>query len=261
MLETQETKNTIIFTDLDGTLLDHKTYSFDEANEMLNFIKNNSIDLIIVTSKTKPEVIQLQKKLNIKAPFVVENGAGIFIPHDDSYKQIDLGFTYDQTLLAFNKYSQDFSMTGFHQMSVEEIAEHTGLTFTDATMAKQRTYSEPFIFEEEQNLEKLKNLANNDGFDIVKGGRFYHLITKGQDKANAVKYLIKYYNEKFNTHFHSIALGDSFNDLTMLDCVDIPILVKQYDDTYIDYSNHKLIKAPFSGPKGWNKSLKGIFNA
>lgn len=53
--------NYLIFTDLDGTLLDHETYKFDEAKEMLDFIKQNDIPLIIVTSKTKDEVIELQK--------------------------------------------------------------------------------------------------------------------------------------------------------------------------------------------------------
>ena len=67
-------EKTIIFTDLDGTLLDHTTYSFDAAIPMLDYIKVNKIPLIIVTSKTKDEVLRIQKLLDMKGPFIVENG-------------------------------------------------------------------------------------------------------------------------------------------------------------------------------------------
>jgi len=68
-------ENTIIFTDLDGTLLDHDSYSFEEASFMLDFIKEHDIPLIIVTSKTRNEVIGIQKRLGISTPFIIENGA------------------------------------------------------------------------------------------------------------------------------------------------------------------------------------------
>ena len=65
----------LVFTDLDGTLLDHHTYRFDEAAEMLEYLKARDIPLIIVTSKTRPEVLKLQQKLGIRAPFIVERAA------------------------------------------------------------------------------------------------------------------------------------------------------------------------------------------
>ena len=86
--------NIIIFTDLDGTLLDHTNYGFEAALPMLDFIKTNDIPLIIVTSKTKNEVIRIQELLGFKAPFIIENGAGIFIPFEDTYEEIALGFHY-----------------------------------------------------------------------------------------------------------------------------------------------------------------------
>lgn len=261
MLKSKKINDFIVFTDLDGTLLDHHTYSFSDAKFMLNYLKQNHIPLIIVTSKTKPEVIELQKKLEIQYPFIVENGAGIYIPNNENLDVIDLGYTYEQTLKAFKTYSKKIDMKGFHQMSVEEVANETQLSLNNAIMAKQRCYSEPFILKDESQLDQLKHMAQNDNFDIVKGGRFYHLITMGQDKSNAIKKLVSLYNEQFNKEFHTIALGDGENDLTMLNSVEYPVLIPKSDMTYVSCNNEKVIYANYPGPKGWNETLKRIFNA
>lgn len=251
------TQNIIIYTDLDGTLLDHTKYTFDEANEMLSFIKSNNIPLILTTSKTLSEVIKLQKKLDITYPFIFENGAGICIPEEDN-KLINLGFTYNETIKAFNSYQKEFNMKGFHEMDENEVAKLTNLDLEDAILAKDRSYAEPFILEDKKASIILRETVRKDGFDIVKGGRFYHLVTKGVDKANGVKQVTAIYEEYFKTTFSTIALGDGENDLTMLSSVDTPILIPKYDGTYISCPIKNITKAKHPGPKGWNETLKGI---
>ena len=46
----------VIFTDLDGTLLHPKSYSFDAALPALNLIKEKKIPLVLCSSKTKAEI-------------------------------------------------------------------------------------------------------------------------------------------------------------------------------------------------------------
>lgn len=252
--------DTLIFTDLDGTLLDHGSYSYAPALPMIEYIKNKGIPLIIVTSKTKGEVIELQNALGISDPFIIENGAGVFIPEKEGYTMIALGALYAETRRFFEKYAETVPMRGFFDMSVDEIAQRTGLSHDAAAKAKERTFSEPFVLEDDGDLEPLKALADEDGFDIVKGGRFYHLITKGQDKASAIKKVMERYEKASGTVYKSIALGDSENDLTMLQSVDTPILVPHLDGSYIPCDITSLVKAPFPGPKGWNEALKEYFN-
>jgi mannosyl-3-phosphoglycerate phosphatase len=260
MLEKDTKTDYLIFTDLDGTLLDHKTYELNEAKEMLGYISEQKIPLIIVTSKTKDEVIELQKKLNISYPFIIENGAGIFIPKEKDFELITLGKSYETTINAFKEYSKKFPIKGFHEMSNEEVSLYTGLTENKAKLARKRTFSEPFVLEDETKIKELKQFALADGFDVVKGGRFYHLITFGQDKAKAVFEMKKYYENLYNKSFKTIALGDGENDITMLKCVDIPILIKKYDGTFISCVIKNLIKSKYIGPKGWNDSLKKVLN-
>ena len=253
-------KKIIIFTDLDGTLLDHTNYSFEAALPMLYFIKTNDIPLIIVTSKTKNEVLRIQALLGLKAPFIIENGAGIFIPSKEDYEMIAMGFDYEYIRSCFLKYAKSIPMIGFFDMKVEEVAKYTNLSIENASDAKKRSFTEPFILEDESRLDELRRMANEDELDIVKGGRFYHLITKGQDKSNAIKHLIKYYKKNGTEDLKTIALGDSANDLSMLQSVDMPVLIPHPDGSYLECDIETVIKAPFPGPKGWNTVLKEYFD-
>ena len=70
----------LIFTDLDGSLLDHDSYSFAPAAPLLNNLETEYIPVIPTTSKTFAEVQKLRVKLNNRHPFIIENGAAIAIP-------------------------------------------------------------------------------------------------------------------------------------------------------------------------------------
>ena len=72
--------NFVIFSDLDGTLLDHNTYSFDAAKQALESIEDKEIPLILCTSKTRGEIEYYRELINNKHPFISENGGGIYIP-------------------------------------------------------------------------------------------------------------------------------------------------------------------------------------
>ena len=70
----------LIFSDLDGTLLDHHDYSFESASAALALISKLEIPLILNSSKTEVEIRAIRKNLNNNDPFVVENGAVFYIP-------------------------------------------------------------------------------------------------------------------------------------------------------------------------------------
>jgi mannosyl-3-phosphoglycerate phosphatase len=261
----------VIFTDLDATLLDHTTYSYAAAQPMLDFVMENEIPLVFVTSKTEPEVRTLQKRIGICAPFIVENGGAIFIPrrcnriykgdNDSEYDVITLGEAYNICVSMLGTLRDDFNLRGFSQMSHDEVAELTGLHISDAAMAKDRHCSEPFVLENPEELDALRAAAASQGFSITKGGRFYHLIGEAQNKGFAVRTLLEHMQNMTGLHYRSIALGDSENDFSMLRSVDIPILIPKADGSYASLELPHLIKAPFSGPKGWNSILKELLDA
>ena len=70
-------KDIIIFSDIDGSFMNHNDYSFEELKPFVDKISQIS-QIIFVSSKTYAEIIKLKKKLKISFPFIVENGACIF---------------------------------------------------------------------------------------------------------------------------------------------------------------------------------------
>ena len=80
MTKTANKTKIIVFTDLDGTMIDRDTYSFEIALPLLKELKKSKIPVIFCTAKTKKENEYYQKKLKVECPFIVENGGAIFIP-------------------------------------------------------------------------------------------------------------------------------------------------------------------------------------
>jgi mannosyl-3-phosphoglycerate phosphatase len=248
--------NTLIFSDLDGTLLDHDTYSCDPALPMLSYLKEHAIPLVIVTSKTATEVRHIQKILGLYTPAIVENGAGIV----DGNLLEPLGKEYSVIRDAFKRYASRFDIKGFNDMSIEEVAHYTALPIERAKGAKVRDFCEPFIMHDAHHIDALKAAANADGLDVIRGGRFYHLITQGQDKASAIKTLQRRYEDVAQRAYTTLALGDGANDITMLQSVDVAFLIPKKDGSYLDCDIKGLFKAPYPGPTGWNAVLKEYFH-
>ena len=83
--------NILVFSDLDGTLLDHGDYSFEAAKPALKKIREHQIPLILTSSKTRHEIELLQRAMGIHDPFIAENGAAIFFPYRYRNYKIDAG--------------------------------------------------------------------------------------------------------------------------------------------------------------------------
>lgn len=256
---------TIIFTDLDGTFLNHNDYSFSDNKEALSKIKKDNIPLIFTTSKTRKEVEILQKKVNIKEPFIIENGAALFIPKNymgfdfsflntyENYHILQLGVAYKEVLIFYNKYKTEFELFGFSDMTEEEVANQTGLPITKIEDTKNRDFTEPFIIKDESKIKDLKRIADDYGLKITKGGRFYHLIGKNQDKGKAVNACVEIFEKLYKTSIRSIGLGDGDNDIPLLQNVTIPIAIQNHKGEYIDLEG--IQKSDFKGAKGWNQMI------
>jgi mannosyl-3-phosphoglycerate phosphatase len=263
-------QNMIIFTDLDGSLLNHDDYSFSDAKCSLKLIRKNSIPLIFCSSKTRIEVEALQKAAGIKAPFIVENGSAIYIPKDyeincsndaqdiGEYWLIMLGVNYMVIRSFVNGISKDYQVKGFGDMSATEIAELSGLSLEEAGMAKMREFTEPFIIDNRKMIPALRESANLRGIAITEGGRFYHFIGAGSNKGLAVGRIRNIFSRNNMREMMVIGLGDSLNDFTMLSCVDIPVLIPHPDGTYADIDLPGMIHAKYPGSRGWNDAVISI---
>ena len=146
-------------------------------------------------------------------------------------------------------------------MSVENVRELTGLSEESAKHSMRRNFTEPFIFEGVVDLKLLKDEAEKEGLEIVKGGRFYHVISQGQGKAKAMMHLTHLYEEYFEKKFTTIALDDSENDFSMLQAADVGVLIPWPNGEFADINTENIIKATYPGSKGCNKALLEILDA
>jgi len=267
-------KKTIVFTDLDGTLLDYYTYSFDKALPALDALKQEDIPLVICSSKTATEIEYYREKLENHHPFISENGGGIFIPRgyfvfdiqtggyditeEGYYCVLRLGASYSVLRMAIEELrSEGFPIRGFGDMTIEEVAALAGLSLKEAAMAKERDFDEPFILGGSgMKTRDLLQAIKEKGFSFTEG-RFFHLIGNS-DKGRAVSILTAFYRRQFGT-LTTLALGDGPNDIPMLREVDYPVIVQRPDGNYdgrIDIPN--LIRAEGIGPEGWNRAVNGL---
>jgi mannosyl-3-phosphoglycerate phosphatase len=257
----------IIITDLDGTLLHPKTYSFDAALPALQLIKEKGIPLILCSSKTRAEIEVYREKLRNNHPFISENGGGIFIPEGyfkfeiegeikNNYRMITLGKPYNEIRRIFLEVRKRLGVgaRGFGDMDAKEIAVLTGMQIKDAVLANKRDFDEPFIFEEEYpRIQDFLHAIENAGFHWTQGSYFH--ILGDNDKGKAVKILQQFYKKKFG-EVKTIGLGNNLNDLPFLREVDVSVLVKNEDSSYDErVSLPNLIKADGIGPEGWNKEM------
>ncbi len=258
----------VVFTDLDGTLLDSKTYSYDKSLAAITRLKENNIPIIFCSAKTRAEQEVYRSELALFHPFVVENGGAVFIPRVyfpiqfhyhkavDDLLVIELAIPRSRVrkLLAEIARENDFRFTGLTDMSVAEVAEITGLSLESAKLAQQREYDEPVEFDwSGKDISEFLAKLGEAGLNWSHGGRLYHIMGGG-GKGKAVAILSKLYR-KTRGEIETVGLGNGLNDLPLLQQVDIPILVQKRDRTWEDMDLPRLRKVHGVGPEGWNRAI------
>lgn len=264
----------VLFTDLDGSLLDAETYSFDGARPALDELRRRSIPIVACTSKTAAETRLFLARLEVDAPFIVESGAGVYLPERefagigprgearDGFRLVKLAVGYDEVLGAMAEIRGRVGATvrGFHDLTAEEVAQETGLTVEMARLARARDFDEPFRLEPEGAAADLEALATRRGLRLTRGGRFWHLHGD-TDKGRAVKLVLSLYAERWGA-IRTIGAGDSAMDLPLLEAVDLPVVVARPDGTYDPVLKDRLRRPILSGvpgAAGWSRGvLEGL---
>jgi mannosyl-3-phosphoglycerate phosphatase len=267
--------NYIIFSDLDGTLLDHNTYQFSEANQALKLLKQKKIPVVLSSSKTKIEMSGLQKLMEIEQyPFIVENGSAVYTTNNyftdqdnketiGNYDCYKLGITYKEIVNIIEKISAkyDLTITGFHNTDKGEIMEKTLLDERSVEMAMNREFSVPLFYDDKTKEILLKEIEKYE-LKLLFGGRFMHLLGK-TDKGKALHFVKNAYGLKYKLDsLKTIAIGDTLNDAAMLQAADIKILVKRHNNKHDERVQiENLLYSPYIGPKGWNHSIIEIIKS
>jgi len=260
----------LVFSDLDGCLLDHFSYSYQAARPALNKLKASAIPLILTSSKTLAEIAELSAELELASPFIVENGAGVIMPVDyfstpdagqfrhNGYLFKSFGAEHVEIVKKLHaiRHEYGFRFSGFSDMSSTELADLTGLSLSRAGKAKQRLFTEPVLWQDgDDNWLIFSNLLKAVGLHHIRGGRFIH-ISGGGDKGIALDWLRQCYDKETGTSSQVMALGDSENDIGMLLKADYPVVVRSpVHEPPVITGKTDVIVTEKTGPAGWNDAV------
>jgi mannosyl-3-phosphoglycerate phosphatase len=244
----------LVFTDLDGTLIAHDTYSWAAARPALEALHRLGAGLVMASSKTAPEIAVLRAAVGFSHwPAIVENGAGVLAAGCDDAGQgghyRSLRAVLDALPARLRKHYR-----GFGDMTAQEIGRITGLPEATAKLAARRAFSEPGLWSGTQLLrtEFLQALARA-GVSAREGGRFLTL-SFGQTKADRMADVIAQYHP-----LHTVALGDAPNDVEMLQAADFGIIVANLHRAPLPVlakeTQGRILRTELAGPSGWNVAI------
>ncbi len=261
----------LVFSDLDGSLLDHHTYSFEAARPALAALARSSIPLIMVSSKTCSEILPLRSALSNAHPFIVENGAAVFIPQG-YFTQQPVGAIEKNGFWVYatspprshwvdllEQLEAEFpeSFDYFHKAGVRGIMRMTGLSEQQSRQANERDYSEPVRWlaaadAEHRFIDRLCEL----GASVHRGGRFL-AVSGDTDKGRALCWLRDRYRENMPaTKFEDLAIGDSDNDRQMLEAATSALLVRSPVHAFPSVNRiDRTLHSSGVGPEGWAEGV------
>ncbi len=231
-----ENAKVVVFTDLDGSLLD-EDYSLGSAKAIIDKLSRLGASVVFCTSKTREEVEFYRREMGVSDPFIVENGGAIHIPKGyfsfefessrktRQYDVLTLGQPYSvvRKKLAGVNVASDVRISGFGDMTDEEVATDSGLSLNMARLAKKREYDEPFRLLS-GNEKAVLMAIELEGLTWTKGGKYFHALGD-TDKGKATMLLKEMYVREFGD-VSSFGVGDSAADLKMLEAVDVPFLIR-----------------------------------
>ncbi len=250
----------LLFTDLDGTLLDARTYSPEGSRDALERLQAAGVPVIFCSAKTSAEQAPIRAALHVTQPYIVENGSAVIFP--DGRRHL-LGLPAEaihETLAAIQRES-GLEFRGFQQMTVEEVAALTGLAPGAAALARTRDYSETIVTPfDPPTLAQFQALCAQRGLKAPSGGKFYTITGENADKGRAVAWLSQWYREQFDDLL-TLGIGDSPNDAPMLAAVDQPYLVQRPEGIWREVDVPGVVRIPAIGPAGFTEMVSRVLDA
>ena len=282
----------LIFTALEGALVDARTDSFAGAEDAVYELERRKIPWILLTARTRTEIDPIRRKLGHMHPFITENGGGIFFPDGylsvkipdvarvGRYLSVALGRPYAEVCEALDDIAGEcgVGVTGFHHMSVREIASNTGLRPREAELAKQREFDELFYFTtgDDKAIAGFTETAQARGFQMRQEGTFWH-FSAGCDPARAVRMIAQLFRDSMRTKLSLVGIGASEADLPWLQAVNQALLIpdssakKSHPVEGEETAGNRpagpprrpsraVAVADLPGPAGWNEAILSIIS-
>ena len=266
----------LIFTSLEGALLEPNSHSFSGAEEALAELNRRQIPFVLLTARTRAEIEPVRRELEHRHPFVTEGGGGIFLPDGyfsfrvpgtqrrGRYLCVPLGRPYPEVIAALEGIAQEYSIgvAGFHTMTAREVAQNTRSRQREAELARSREFDEPFFFTSasERDIQRFVAAAAQRGFQTRREDALWR-FSSGCDPARAVRMLIGLFRRQAHAKLRVAGVGASAEDVRWLKDVDLAFLVARRGEpleALRPTTPRRISVVESSGPAAWNSTALRI---
>lgn len=239
----------IVFFDIDGTLVDEETFLIPESTKnAIKTMRKNGHLAFINTGRTLCQIDGIRSEIEFDG---VICGCGTYIEYNNTvllHKSLGEDLT-KEIVQAMKKYNLDAALEGIvgvYYDDIELIKHPEILRVRDMHTIAGVNTGEGW-YKENLNIDKFVIFLNdnsdfdsffnefNDRLDFIKrADDFYELTPLNYCKASGIKFLINHLNIPFKNTY---AIGDSTNDLTMLQYVENSIAMGNSNPKLFDLVN------------------------
>ncbi|AXY24983.1 haloacid dehalogenase [Suicoccus acidiformans] len=240
----------IVFLDLDGTLLNSNHEVTTNTKAALESARRNNHLLVIASGRPYSQISSLLSDLEFSS-YILTNGQYIFYENKEIYNN----YMDSNMIIELIEYCNDENIeVGFYNETKHAIRKSTPLVEKTLEHFFINKPLEDYDFHHKNNVNMMLLFTENTNHDLILKERFpsfnffrtspysIDVISKGNSKATAIKTMIsKLELEGLPTY----SFGDSMNDIEMLEITDYSTAMKNgVDETkavadYITDSNDK----------------------
>jgi mannosyl-3-phosphoglycerate phosphatase len=245
----------ILFTDLDGTLLDAGGRLGPRAAGMVARLRALGVPVVPMTSKTESELRAWLEILDAGSAGVFENGAGLVTRDGIEILPAAIPVARLRRILGRAARRLGLRIVPLDEIPDERLEALTGLRGHTLAQARLRVWDLPFLAPEGGDVALEEEIGRLPGVRLVRGGTFWHLSGR-HDKADAVPRL----RELFGRPGRAVGLGDAPNDAGFLAAVDVPVVVPREagPEARLMAALPRARVAPEPGGAGWAAAVDSL---
>ncbi|HET7711541.1 MAG TPA: HAD hydrolase family protein [Thermoanaerobaculia bacterium] len=245
-----------VFTSVDGTLLDARTFELGPNRAVIKRLVDSGIPVVPVTVMTFDEVAPIAEELGLRHAMVIEAGGAIARWKDGVWDVEPYGPPADTLLdvVAQIEERSGADLLVYSALDAADAATLSGRTGAMLRASTIRCFSEPFVIER-GDLAEVKRAADSLGFSVRRGRRFLHLCRKC-DEGHAYERL----REELRCEV-AVGIGSAAIDAEFLARADIAVIIPGPDGE-VDPELRKSVPdariASAPGPAGWALAIDEV---
>ncbi len=266
----------LVILGFNNVLFDPIRGLWEGARTALSELFLEQIPVVLWSSLTRAEAVYYRAQFGLRDPFVVENGAALFVPlgyfdfdvsaqQTGGYEFWKFGLSTSELLTEiepeFQRKSMPLRLIG--DFTAEELGQLYALPSHLADLKQQREFSLGVTtapYHEEVWQMEFSEIARRKDCHLYFDGVF-HFFQKRVAPARTFETLVRFFEQETGRRPVVTALGGSEQDVDFLRLADVPIWLE--NDRPVSGSSSpfpKIVRPAGKGPAAWREVVTEILN-